>query len=263
MQLRINADDFGLSPGVNFAVLQMFLQKKLHSASLICGCQYFDSAVKIAQENPNLNIGLHFNLTTGFASAKHQPNSLLVNHNNRFKNGFLKLLLLSIFKKKQLQKEVLLELQAQIDLCNYHKIKLTHLDSHRHIHCIPAIFSLVQKKVLEHKINYLRIINENIFHTIKLNYQKSFLFDGAIIKWFILCFLNFFNNTQKFGQVYFFSILYTGKISQQLITKFLKTTKHQNIEIMIHPSNPKIDRNLMLEEKNHLLNNNRYLENLN
>ena len=85
MLLRINADDFGLSPGVNSAILQMFLQQKLHSASLICGCQYFTSAVQIAKQNPNLQVGLHFNLTTGIASFLHQPNSLLVDKNNRFK----------------------------------------------------------------------------------------------------------------------------------------------------------------------------------
>lgn len=262
MQLRINADDFGLSLGVNSAILQMFLQKKLHSASLICGCQYFNSAVKIIQENPNLQVGLHFNLTTGFASFLHQQHSLLVNQQNRFKNGFIQLLILSIFKKQQLQQEILLELQAQITLCKKHNIVLNHLDSHRHIHCIPAIFSVVQQQVLENKIKYLRIINENIFNTFKLSYKKSFLFDGGIIKWAVLRFLNLFNQIKNFQQVYFFSILYTGKISKQLLTKFLKTTKHQNIEIMIHPGNPNIDYQFELEEKNHLLNNNRYLENL-
>jgi len=265
MLLRINADDFGLSPGVNSAILQMFLQQKLHSASLICGCQYFTSAVQIARQNPNLQVGLHFNLTTGVASFLHQPNSLLVDKNNRFKNGFLKLLILSIFKKQQLQQEVLLELQAQITLCQQNNITLQHLDSHRHIHCIPAIFSIVQQEAIKNNIQHLRIINENIFSTFKLSYQKSFLFDGGIIKWAVLRFLNLFNHTKKFNQTYFFSILYTGKISQQLITKFLKTTKHQNIEIMIHPANPSIDSQLepsMLEEKTHLLNNNRYLENL-
>jgi len=263
MQVRINADDFGLSPGVNYAVLQMFLQQKLHSASLICGCQYFASAVKIAQENPNLKIGLHFNLTTGFASAKHRPKSLLVDKNNRFKNGFLKLLLLSILQKKQLQQEVFLELQAQINLCQQHYIKLNHIDGHRHIQCIPAIFSLVQQQVVKHKITHLRIVNESIFHTAKLSYPKSFLLDGGFVKWLILQFLNLFNDTKKFGQVYFFSILYTGKISAKLINKFLTTSKFQNIEIMIHPANPSIDHDLALEEKKHLLNNNRYLENLN
>lgn len=61
MNLRINADDFDISPGVNSAIEKMFKAGRLHAASMICGCGYFDEAVAIAKRNPGLEVGLHFN----------------------------------------------------------------------------------------------------------------------------------------------------------------------------------------------------------
>jgi predicted glycoside hydrolase/deacetylase ChbG (UPF0249 family) len=78
MKIRINADDFGLSLGVNGTIEEMFQKQQLHSASLIFGCGYFDEALAIAKKNPNLKVGLHFNLSVGKSAFKHSKPSLLV-----------------------------------------------------------------------------------------------------------------------------------------------------------------------------------------
>lgn len=261
MKFRINADDFGISPGVNSAVEEMFKKQKLHSASLIYGCGYFDEALVIAKRNPDLKIGLHFNLTSGKSAFNHQKPALLTDKNGNFKNGFLKLLLRSVFKKKALQKEVKQELEAQISAIENAGIKLSHIDGHRHVHFIFGIFPLVVEAAKIHQIQQVRVINESLISTFSINYPKSFLWDGGIVKWLILRALGVFNGSKKIPQNYFFSILYTCSISGDLISKIKVPRNFNEVEIMIHPGNPKMDETVQnLEERQHLLSQNRYKE---
>ena len=261
MNVRINADDFGVSPGVNQAIQDMFREKKLHSASLVCGCGYLEEAIKIAKENPKLKLGLHFNITTGTAVFKHTQPSILVDSEGRFKNGFLKLLLLSIFKRKLLLEEVKKELEAQIALIKKADLRISHIDSHRHVHVIPAIFVLVKDLAKKNQIKHVRVINERLGITWSIKHAKTFLVDGGIIKWGILRFLGVFNDDKLFSETYFFSILYTCSISNDLIKKIKAPSGFKHLEVMIHPGNPDIDADLVLEEKRHLLSKDRYTEN--
>lgn len=263
MKAMINADDFGISTGVNLAVKKMFNQKKLNSASLICGCKYFDSAIQIASEIPDLKIGLHFNLTTGNSTNLNSTAPLLADKNNKFKNGFVKLLFLSIFKKKEFLQQVEDELEAQIKLLKNHKIIIDHINGHRHIHYIPGILKVVENAAKKHQIPYIRIINESFFYSWNIG-GFSYLFNGGIIKWLILRCLGLINGSTKINSPrYFFSILYTCQISKELIAKIKMPKKFTEIEIMIHPGNPDIDKELKdLEERPHLLSQNRYLEQL-
>jgi predicted glycoside hydrolase/deacetylase ChbG (UPF0249 family) len=263
MKIRINADDFGISRGVNFAIEKMFQQKKLHSASLIFGCGFFEEAIEIAKRNNNLSIGLHFNLTSGFSASNHKL-PLLTNHLKKFKNGFLKILLLSIFCKKKLEKEIEIELEAQINQLKSRNIKIDHIDGHRHVHFIPLVFNLVVRSAKKHEISVIRFINENIFSTFLIKHPKNFLWNGGLIKWFVLTILALFNKNKINQKEYFFSILYTGLISKALLEKIKIPKKFKQAEIMIHPGNPDIDKNLQnkLEEKYHLFSNNRIIEQL-
>ncbi len=261
MKIRVNADDFGISPGVNWAVKDMFKRRKLNSASLMCGVKYFSEAVLIAKRNPELEIGLHFNVTTGFSVRKVKEASLLVDQNGKFKNGFLKLVLLAIFKRKKLMLEVAEELKAQLDLIQSAGLKLSHIDSHRHIHMIFGIFDVVIKVAKEYNIKKVRVVNESLIQTFFINHPKSFWINGNIIKWLILSLFRLVNG-QK-GEEYFFSILYTCEISSDLISKIKVPRRFvgKTVEIMIHPAKPEIDEKISdLEEKKHLLSRYRNLE---
>ncbi len=238
MRLRINADDFGISPGVNSAIEKMFRAKKLHSASLICGCGYFDEAIEIAKRNPDLEIGLHFNITIGSA---------------RFKNGFLALLISSFLNKKELGKAVEKELRNQIEEIENRGIKLSHIDSHRHIHMIPALYFAVQKVAAEKSIKRVPLITESLLSTLSIQHSRNFFFNGNLVKWLVLSSLRLLNNAKS--ERYFFSILYTCEITEELIKKIKVPKKFQNaeIEVMIHPGDPEIDSKIDdLEERDHL-----------
>ena len=61
----INADDFGLSPGVNRGILEAFENGVLTSTTLLANLDHFDEAVQLAREHPELPVGVHLSLLWG------------------------------------------------------------------------------------------------------------------------------------------------------------------------------------------------------
>lgn len=261
----INADDLGISEGVNLTIKKMFERGRLNSASLMFGCNYQDRAITIANQNPNLKVGLHFNLSTGFSSSKEKNLSLLTDQDFKFKNGFLKLLILAIFKRREFLKQVEIELDSQLSLLKQSlKSPIAHIDGHRHIHYIPGIFALVVKKAKEYQIPRIRIINENLYYSWQLDKTNFFIKNAGIVKWLLLRFFGMINGANKIAtDTYFFSILNSCQISKSLVEKVKIPKKYHQIEIMIHPGDPEIDSNVDdIYDKNHLLSKNRYQEQL-
>ena len=58
----VNADDFGLSPGVNQGVIRAFEEGILTSASLMVRWPAAGEAARYAREHPRLGVGLHLDL---------------------------------------------------------------------------------------------------------------------------------------------------------------------------------------------------------
>ena len=92
-----NADDFGISLGVNAAIKKAYDEGVLNSASLMVNQKYAKDAVKLATQMPDLDLGLHVNLTNEIPASDPKKIPLLTGKDGKFKNGFLKLLLISVF----------------------------------------------------------------------------------------------------------------------------------------------------------------------
>src|SRR5574341_727397 len=64
-RLIVNADDFGLSEGINQAVMLGYRQGIITSATLIANGAGFAAAVEMARTVGSLGVGVHLNLTEG------------------------------------------------------------------------------------------------------------------------------------------------------------------------------------------------------
>ena len=235
-----NADDFGISKGVNAAIVKTHREGILNSASLMINQKYADEAVKLAKEMPELEIGLHVNLTNEYPAAPAQKIPLLVDEHGKLKNGFVNLLLLSFLKPRQLRQQAETEMRAQIVKYLATGLPLQHLDSHRHVHMIPQIFKAMRKLQKEFEVPRIRVMNENALNTLKYNKNKSWLFDGALIKYVLLRFLCWWNGYKN--DVYFYTLLYTCKIAKEQFKGVKIPSGYKAVEIMIHPGMPEIDR---------------------
>ena len=61
-RLIVNADDFGLSPGVNRGIIEAHARGIVTSASLMVRCPAAAEAAAFAREHPRLSVGLHVDL---------------------------------------------------------------------------------------------------------------------------------------------------------------------------------------------------------
>ncbi len=234
-----NADDFGISKGVNAAIFKGYNEGILNSASLMVNQKYAQEAVDMHKEMPNLMLGLHVNLTNEYPASDVKNIPLLVDENGKFKNGFLKLFLLSLFKPKKFKQQVKIEVEAQIVKAMNMGVKLTHIDSHRHVHMIPAIFDVFKELMEKYSLKKTRVINENAFMTIKTNKDKSWIFDGGLIKYFLLLFFYMINSYKS--KTYFYTMLYTCKLSKDKFNSVHIPEGYDSVEVMIHPSVTQID----------------------
>lgn len=235
-----NADDFGISLGVNAAIQKAYTDGILNSASLMVNQKYAAQAVELAKQMPELEMGLHLNLTNETPAANPAQIPLLVGADGKLKNGFVNLLLLSLFKPIAFKQQVKIEIRAQVQKYLATDLSLQHIDGHRHVHLIPAVFKIVQKVAQEHHIARIRTMNENIFNTVKQNQSKSWLFDGGLIKYIILRLLTWWNGYKS--DTYFYTILYTCKISKEQFNNVKIPAQYNAVEIMIHPGMPDIDK---------------------
>ena len=63
--LIVNADDFGLTAGVNAGIVQAFRDGILTSTTLMATADAFDDAVARVRENPEMDVGCHLVLVGG------------------------------------------------------------------------------------------------------------------------------------------------------------------------------------------------------
>lgn len=239
IKIIVNADDFGISPGTNQAIAEGYSRGIINSTSLMVNTPYIDQAIRELKSLKNLSVGLHINMTNEKALSPMGKIPLLVDENGNFKNGFVKLLWLSLVKPKKFSQQAEIEIESQIRKTMDSGVKLSHLDSHRHIHMIPRIFSLVKKLSDKYNIPRIRYVNENIFYTILNSGDFSYLWNGSLIKYFILKFFSLVNSYKT--DTYFYSILYTGRIFKDKVMNLNIPSEYSVLELGIHPNIKNID----------------------
>ncbi len=235
-----NADDFGISLGVNEAIEQAYKEGILNAASLMINQKYALQAIEMSKNMPDLDLGLHINLTNEKATLTYKEIPLLADKDGRFKNGFLKLFLLSLIKPKELSLQVRAEMEAQILKARQNGVKITHVDSHRHVHMIVPIFKELLYLKEKYAIDRIRVINECAFMSLKTNKSVSYLFDGGLIKYFLLRFFAILNGYKS--DTYFYTMLYTCKLSKDHFQQVFIPKGYRAVEVMIHPSKTAKDK---------------------
>jgi len=141
-QLIVNADDFGLTAGVNRAIVEAHAGGIVSSATLMASGRAFDDAISAARSAPNLSVGCHVVLVDGTPiSAPDTIDTLLAIRSaepDKFYSSlsaFAARATLGGFDRDQLVSEV----TAQIRKIQSAGIRVTHLDTHKHAHIFPEI----------------------------------------------------------------------------------------------------------------------------
>lgn len=135
-RLIVNADDFGLTSGVNRAIVEGNRSGIVTSATLMANAKATDAAIDLAKTQPSLKTGCHVVLIDGAPLAANLPT--LTNSSSRFRNS-LKQFATAAVRKRIAAEEIQREVEAQIRKLQSRGINLTHLDSHKHTHMFPHV----------------------------------------------------------------------------------------------------------------------------
>jgi len=143
-KLIVTADDLGLTPGVNRGILRAFQDGIVTSASLLVTGSAFEEAVAQARQNPELNVGLHLALVEERAVLRREALPTLVDETGRFPSTSGEFFRRAV-RKRISWDEVEREIAAQIARFQKTGLRLSHLNSHQHLHMFPPVFQIVRR----------------------------------------------------------------------------------------------------------------------
>jgi chitin disaccharide deacetylase len=104
----------------------------------------FEDAVVLARQNPELDVGLHLALVEEQAVLGPDVLPTLVDETGRFprtSGEFIRRAILGGINWLEVEREI----AAQIALFQETGLRLSHLDSHQHLHMFPPVFQIVRR----------------------------------------------------------------------------------------------------------------------
>jgi chitin disaccharide deacetylase len=236
-RLIINADDFGLTSGVNRAIAEGNRSGVLTSATIMANAQASAAAVELARAQPGLKTGCHIVLIDGVPLAGNL--STLTNGTSRFRSS-LKQFALAAVRKEIAAEEIQREAEAQIRKIQASGITLTHVDSHKHTHMFPHVLRPVLRAARACGIRAVR----NPFEPLR-SWPGSMVL-GAPGLWLrsagVMAFQMFAGEFRRAlkeegmvstdGTV---GIAATGKLDQKMLLRILKALPEGTWELVCHP----------------------------
>jgi predicted glycoside hydrolase/deacetylase ChbG (UPF0249 family) len=181
------ADDLGLNHRVNEAIAKCFEKGYINSTSLLTTTAFFIETIELLRAKKAIkNIGIHVNFAEGkpltnFKSAHYlTPDGYWDISRTNKKIAYL---------NQEERAAFALEIEAQINKAYAAGVKLTHIDSHYHLHTLPMFFNLFLEAAKRHKLpvrmaqtfnegNYIkygyRLYINNTLKRNKLNYTNRF-----------------------------------------------------------------------------------------
>ena len=135
----MNADDFGLTSGVNRAIVELHQAGVLTSTTLMAAASATDEAIALARANPRLGVGCHVVLVDGKPVLPvEQLPSLIEKETGRFPPK-LTTFLTRLFTGRIQTAEIEAEAAAQMARLQKQGLRLTHIDTHKHTHMFPPV----------------------------------------------------------------------------------------------------------------------------
>jgi len=236
-RLIVNADDFGLSPSINQAVIRAHREGILTTASLMVNEPSCAEAVELAKQNARLGVGLHLTLLMGHSALPPSDISVLVNDHGEFLNDPVKVGFKYFFRRgirEQLRKEI----HAQFARFHATGLPLDHVNGHLHLHLHPTVFSILMEDATALGIDRLRLTRDPFWVDVSLaRGQRVYRATHALIYFLLsrrarapLQRRNIRHTHRVFG------LLQNARVDEAYILKLLPLLPRGDSELYSHPS---------------------------
>jgi predicted glycoside hydrolase/deacetylase ChbG (UPF0249 family) len=161
MRIVLNADDFGWSDDTVRATIECFEAGALTSATLMTGMPATEAAVDYARSRPDLSFGLHLALVgDGEERPLAPPEAVpaLVDGRGRLRrtNDLRVRALLGVLPVEQVERE----LAAQLEDLRGRGVRISHVDSHRHLHKFAPVREALRRTLPRFGIRRVRNVQD-------------------------------------------------------------------------------------------------------
>jgi len=156
-RIVVNADDFGLTRGVNRAIAELHASGALSSATLMANAAATEEAIEQALKTPSLGVGCHIVLVDGQPVLPLDEIPTLIDRRTRQFHAKPGVFLRHALTGRIRADEVEAEAGAQIALLHERGLRLTHVDTHKHLHMFPAVLRPVLRAARGAGIRAVRI----------------------------------------------------------------------------------------------------------
>jgi chitin disaccharide deacetylase len=236
-RLIVNADDFGLTAGVNRAIVAGHRSGLITSATVMANARAFEEAVAMAKATPGLKTGCHVVLIDGAPIARNLPT--LTNGTARFRSS-LKQFAVAAVRGQIAAEEIEREAEAQIRRIQSAGLTVTHVDSHKHTHMFPHVLRPVMRTARACGIRAIR----NPFEPLR-SWPRGMML-GTPALWLrsagVMTFQMFASEFRRAlkeegmvscdGTV---GIAATGKLDQKMLLRILQALPEGTWELVCHP----------------------------
>lgn len=144
----MNADDFGMTPGVNRSVVELHRSGALTSATMMARADATEEAVAEARANPRLGVGCHVVLVDGAAALPGEQIPSLAAASGAFRPT-LGRFVRDLLRGRIRDAEIELEAVTQIRSLQTAGVRVTHIDTHKHTHMFPRVLRPVLRAALQ------------------------------------------------------------------------------------------------------------------
>lgn len=227
MKVILHADDFGFDKDTLDATIDCFKKGALTSCTVMVNCEAAEGALEYARKHPEFSFGVHLTYVDGLKPilpAKEIPS--LVDERGLFlvSNSVRRLAMMLKLPKK----EIIAESQAQINKIEKAGVKVSHLDSHGHLHkFLSILYSMKHLKLGGEPVQKVRCV-QNVF--VEQPSRKSPVFWlNKYFKWYLK---HKFKNPQ-----YFYMSANNMDIgwADTILVEMDKLPQDAVIEIGVHP----------------------------
>jgi len=251
-RLIVNADDFGISEAVNAGIAEAHNKGIVTTTSLMAVGRAFDHAVDLHRSFPTLDVGAHLTLVAEKPLLK-QKSSLAG------KDGFfppnIPTLLKHLLNKRIQLIDIKAEWSAQIERILDCGIRITHLDSHQHLHALPGIAQLTINLACQYHIPFVRIPMEDRLIARPITFHGLVRMAGAMTL-SASCLVAHLNRRMVEGSQSprFLGFYEGGRMNMENLEQVLRYLKPGRVyELMCHPGFTPPEPEIRLWNYNHCI----------
>ena len=217
MKVIINADDLGISPEVNAAIFGLMAQGRVTSATLMANGPAVEEAAKSSKDFPRCSFGVHLNIDEFRPLTTHPGLQPILDGDGCLAGNALRQVRITA----PLREAVFGEFRAQVERVASLGVRVSHLDSHHHMHTVPGLYPVLKR--LQRRFDIRKVRTTMNIYSDRDPARAGLRLRKAVWNFAL--------------RHHYRTVTTEGFTSLQIFAEVAKQNKfsHRSVELMVHP----------------------------